>query len=485
MKRDFSNFDQQSSTGMEFAIVDIETTGGYASGSGITEIAILIHNGVSVTERFETLLNPRQSVPLSIQLLTGINDDMLENSPAFGDVAAHIFQLLEGRIFVAHSVNFDYSFLKHHLEAEGYVLQVPKLCTVRLSRKIRPGLPSYSLGKLCDALDIPLSNRHRAGGDADATAILFSRLFAWDTEGHIAAMLKINSKEQALPPNLPREDFDNLPQCPGVYYFRDKAEKVIYVGKARNIRKRVSSHFTGHNPNPQRQNFLRNIHSIRFERCGTELFALLLEAVEIKRLWPAFNRAQKHHEPKFGLYLYEDLNGYLRLVVGKHNKYQPGLHTFSKQEDARNLLHKLVREFGLCPELCMLDSCTGDCHTTVAGSAVCLAREDRKAYNDLVQSALAQLEQKLPSFALLDEGRHGEEKSCIWVERGSFYGMGYIDSHTDLNTVQDIRACMKPYIGNAYMMQLINSYAAQYPQKVLSLAESATALPGDGPGDWL
>ncbi|WP_118951548.1 exonuclease domain-containing protein [Taibaiella helva] len=450
---------------MEFAIVDIETTGGYAAGSSITEIAILIHDGKKVCDRYETLVNPQRPVPLSIQLLTGIDDAMLAHSPAFDEIAGKVYELLNGRIFVAHSVNFDYSFIRHQLEAAGFTFSASKLCTVRLSRKVRPGLPSYSLGRLCDTLDIPLSNRHRAGGDADATAILFSRLCAWDTEGHLQAMLKKQSKEQTLPPNLPKEDFEALPQCPGVYYFRDRTGKVIYVGKATNIRKRVSSHFTGHNPNPQRQHFLRNIYSIRYERCGTELFALLLEAVEIKRLWPAFNRAQKHHEAKFGLYLYEDLNGYLRLVVGRHNKYQPGLHVFSREYDARNLLHKLVRHFGLCPALCQLDACDGRCH-----GETCLACGPADIYNHLVREALEHLNRHLPSFLVMGAGRNEEEQSCIWVEQGSFYGMGYIDKYSDLQTPEDIKPLLTPYTGNAYMMQLIYSHAEQNPQKVLQLA---------------
>ncbi|WP_118973304.1 exonuclease domain-containing protein [Taibaiella koreensis] len=455
---------------MEFAIVDIETTGGYAAGSGITEIAILIHDGEKVCERYETLVNPQRPVPLPIQLLTGIHDEMLQDSPAFNEIAGKVHALLSGRVFVAHSVNFDYSFIKYQLEAAGLPFTATKLCTVRLSRKVRPGLPSYSLGKLCDALDIPLSNRHRAGGDADATAILFSRLCAWDTEGHLQAMLKKQSKEQTLPPNLPKEDFDALPQCPGVYYFRDKGGKVIYVGKAGNIRKRISSHFTGHNPNPQRQHFLRNIYSIRYERCGTELFALLLEAAEIKRLWPAFNRAQKHHEAKFGLYLYEDLNGYLRLVVGKHNKYQPGLHVFSREYDARNLLHKLVRNFGLCPGLCQLSDCDGSGHH----EAGCLAQGAPEPYNQLVREALQHLNRNLPSFIVMGEGRHEDEQSCIWVEQGSLYGMGYIDKYTDLQSPADIKSLLTPYTGNAYMMQLIYSHAEKHPHKVLQLA---AALP--------
>lgn len=459
---------------MEFAIVDIETTGGYAAGSGITEIAILIHDGNAVIERYETLINPERHIPLPIELLTGINNAMVAESPVFSAVADKIFRLLSGRVFVAHSVNFDYSFVKHHLEKEGYTLNVSKLCTVRLSRKICPGFSSYSLGRLCSALDIPLENRHRAGGDADATATLFSLLLSRDNEGHIAAMLAKKSKEQLLPPNLEKEDFDQLPEAEGVYYFKDKAGKVVYVGKAKNIRKRVLSHFTGNNPNPQRQHFLRNIFSISYERCGTELMALLLEASEIKRLWPPFNRAMKRQEPKFGLYAYEDLNGYLRLAVGKHNKYQPGIHVFDRQMDGMNLLHKLVRNFGLCTELCMLEHCSGNCSVTTEGTG-CLARQDAAAYNEVVRKALAHLQENLPSFAIIDKGRHGEERGCIWVEKGCFTAMGYIDNYTDLNTAEDIKSSLTLFNSNHYMIQLIHAYADRYPQKVMALQHFSLA----------
>lgn len=463
----------------QYAIVDIETTGGYAAGSGITEIAILIHDGEQVLERFETLVDPQRYIPLSIQLLTGINEDMIAGSPTFEEIAEQVYYLLAGRVFVAHNVNFDYSFIKHHLEASGYQYAAPKLCTVRLSRKIKPGLPSYSLGNLCDALDIPLSNRHRAGGDADATAILFSKLHEWDTGDQIAEMLKKTSKEQTLPPNLPREDFDTLPSCPGVYYFRDRAGKVIYVGKATNIRKRVSSHFTGHNPNPQRQNFLRNIYAIDHEPCGTELMALLLETTEIKRLWPEYNRAMKRQEPKFALYVYEDLNSYMRLAVGKYNNTMQGIHVFNRESDARDVLHRLVRNFGLCPGLSMLGPCTGNCHTHEDRDSedTCLSGEHPDVYNALVQEALDHYAGNLPSFALLDKGRQEGEQSCIWVEKGRFYGMGYIDQYTDMQHADDLKSLLTPYNGNAYMLQLIHTYAEKYPQKVLRFDQEVSTAP--------
>lgn len=461
---------------LQFAIVDIETTGGSPAGGAITEIAILVHDGENIIARFETLVNPQRHIPVAIQLMTGISNDMVEDSPSFSDIAASVYKLLSGRIFVAHNVNFDYSFLKYFLEKEGYDYTAPRLCTVRLSRKIKPGLPSYSLGRLCQSLDIPLVNQHRAGGDADATAILFTRLLQWDNEGHVAAMLRSGSKDQVLPPNLPAAALEQLPQCPGVYYFKDRTGKVIYVGKAKNIRKRVLSHFTGHNPRPQRQHFLRNIYTVDYERCGTELMALLLEATEIKRLWPEFNRAIKRNDPRFGLYVYEDLNGYMRLVIGKEGRHQIALHSFNREMDGRNLLHKLVRKFDLCPGLCALGACTDTAH---AGTGICTAGLPSQQYNILVQQALGYLYDILPSYAIMDAGRNEEEQSCIWVEKGAFYGMGYISRYTDVQEPEDLKASLTQYPGNDYMMQLIVTYADKYPGKILQMGKVAAAAQDD------
>src|SRR5665213_2369306 len=201
-----------------YAIVDIETTGGHASANGITEIAICIHNGKKVIERYSTLINPKRHIPIYISALTGISNEMVENAPSFEDVAHDIYHLLNGKIFVAHNVNFDYSFVRYHLAAAGYELQCNKLCTVRLGRKIIPGLPSYGLGKLCRHLDIANESRHRAVGDAEATAVLFSMLLQKDSANHIQQALKQNSKEQVLPANLPKQDVEALPSSPGVYY---------------------------------------------------------------------------------------------------------------------------------------------------------------------------------------------------------------------------------------------------------------------------
>ena len=103
-----------------YAIVDIETTGGHASANGITEIAIILHDGNKITRKYETLINPQRNIPIYISALTGISNEMVARAPLFSEVAAEIFSLLQGRIFVAHNVNFDFSFLKYHLSACGF-----------------------------------------------------------------------------------------------------------------------------------------------------------------------------------------------------------------------------------------------------------------------------------------------------------------------------------------------------------------------------
>ena len=457
---------------MLYAVVDIETTGGHASANGITEVAINIHDGNEIVESYTTLINPKQPIPVYITALTGIDDNMLLDAPTFDDVALQIYQLLNDKIFVAHNVNFDYSFLKHHLAAAGYDLQCKKLCTVRLSRKLIPGKSSYSLGKLCTALQIPIQNRHRAAGDADATSILFNLLLEYDQEGIIAEMLKKTSKEQVLPPHLDKASILRLPHQPGVYYFKDSKGKIIYVGKAKDLKKRVTSHFTGNTPNRQRQDFLRTVHHVDHVICGTELMALILEANEIKRLWPENNRAMKRYEHKYDLYVFEDQNGYLRLAIDKHKKNNNAFQSFNSLLEGYNFLNQLVDKYQLCAKLCHLQKTATKCYAHENGQCfgACSGIETVSVYNKKLNTALADIQKQQPSFALVDEGRKDNEFSCLVVENGKFYGMGYF---TDKNYLADglapIKNDLSIYQSNSYILNLILNYAEQHPQKLYKL----------------
>jgi len=447
----------------EYAVVDIETTGGNAGGSRITEIAVIIHNGAEVTDRWETLVNPQQHIPLYITALTGISNEMVYEAPVFQDIAKELLDLLSDRIFVAHNVNFDYSFVRHQLEEAGYRWTAPKLCTVRAARKIKPGLPSYSLGNLCRSLDISLENRHRAGGDADATAVLLSLLLEDDCEGEIQKMIKKTAPDQRLPANLPPEDFESLPQKPGVYYFYNQQKKVVYVGKAVNLKKRVASHFTGHKITPQRQHFLRDIHGISFEECATELMALLLECTEIKKLWPLYNTALKRFEPKFGLYEYTARNGYRYLAIGKVNRLQPCIEVFGTINEGINFLRNLKDKFALDYRFCKY-AVSIESEGVVVKDLSDLPTVEH--HNQLLQQAVDFVTEIKPSYYILDKGRTKHERSCIWVQEGHFYGMGYISNEVVVTDAEEFKDFLTRYKSNTYIMQLISAYAVKYPDKV-------------------
>lgn len=455
-----------------YAIVDIETTGSYAAANGITEISIHVFDGEKVIQKFETLINPEQPIPYYIQSMTGITDTMVAKAPLFSAVAEEIYNLLEGKIFVAHNVNFDYSFVNAHLKDAGFNLDCKKLCTVRLSRKIFPGFPSYSLGKLCQSLGIHIQDRHRAGGDTAATVEVFRQLLQNDKEQHIPKSLLRNSKESTLPPNVPKEHFEQLPYTPGVYFFHNEKGKVVYVGKANNIRYRVNSHFSNNSESKQKQNFLKHIHAISYQSCGTELMACILESTEIKKRWPIFNSAQKRWEDVYGIFLYEDQNGYQRLAIDKNRKRLNPVHTFHYLVDGHAIIRKLIKDFHLCPKLCFLQKDPGKCEGINEGycQAACEQKEKPKIYNQRVQEACDHLRTQ-PSFTIVDKGLNGEDQSCILVCEGEFYGMGYIPAGAQITNPDSLKDYLTSYKENSFIRNLIHGYAARFPEKVIHFSK--------------
>ncbi len=442
---------------MLYAIVDIETTGSYAAGNGITEIGIVIHDGIKVLNFYETLVNPNLPIPFFIQRLTGINNEMVANAPSFCEIAGHVFELLQDKIFVAHNVNFDYSFVKAHLAVHGYELESKKLCTVRLARKVLPGLAGYSLGKLTTILGINHTQHHRAGGDALATADLLALIIARDTEGVINDMLKGRNSEQYLPAHLPIEELDKLPPTPGVYYFLNAAGKTIYIGKAKNIRKRVKSHFSNNKIGKQKQDFLRETFRISYKECATELMANILESAEIRRLWPIHNRSQKGFLPQFALLTYEDRQGYLRIAIEKNKNGLKPIYTFNTLTEGQQRLRELIDKFGLCIKLC----------NVVANiECTCTSHLIPDEYNIKVNDAINWIKKQLPTFAIIDKGIEDNENSCILMMDGNLYGMGFInDKKVQLQSVEILRQNLEPLKDNDYIRNLVYRYANEYPEK--------------------
>jgi DNA polymerase III subunit epsilon len=443
-----------------YAIVDIETTGGYADNHRITEIAIYHYDGLQITNVFHTLLNPGRKVPQFITGLTGITSKMVEDAPEFSEMADEILSHLKDRVFVAHNAHFDYSFVKKEFESVGYTFQSKKLCTVRLARKIIPGLESYSLGRLAESLGITIPDRHRAGGDALATATIFDILLKRDNTGVIVKALKRNSGETILPPNLEKEEFDRLPAKAGVYYFLDSRSQVIYVGKALNIRKRIAGHFTGEAREWNRSNIRNEIHHITYELTGSELIALILESQEIRRLWPKYNLAQKYKTEEWGVYDYEDRNGYLRFCVNVVSKGTKPLITFSNKGDAWSFMWEKVKEYGLCPKHSGLQLAKGLCFSYQSGSCkgACQEVESAKKYNKRAQKAVDSFFEEGESVAIIGQGRKLEEKSLVLIENGNYVGFGFLPREESVGSLESARNFIKPSKENKVVQNLVNSY---------------------------
>lgn len=446
-----------------YVIVDIETTGGSPRSSKITEIAIYKHDGEQIIDSYETLLDPEMEIPRFITNLTGISDRMVGGAPKFFEVAKKIVEFTDGCIFVAHNVGFDYGILRQEFKNLGFDYRRPHMCTVRSSRYLLPGHESYSLGKLTRALNIQIENRHRAGGDALATAHLFTILHA-KSKADLKTFIQEDINPAILHPNLDLNDVDDLPAKTGIYKFYDDCNQLIYIGKSINIKKRVEQHLR--NAHTKKGIEMRNaICRIEFELTGSELIALLLEATLIKKHIPRFNQMLKKSKFPYGLYSYVDEAGYIRLYLAlSSKKNETPLNSFTTKREGINFLSYWTEENELCQKLTDLYPTKTSCfHYEIKKcNGACIGKELPTEYNQRVDKLIQKLNFDGQSFYLIENGRAKNEKSIVLVENGSFIGFGfapyfiqkqdpfrwkrYIDIHKE---DRDVRTILSGYIRKA------------------------------------
>ncbi|PKP32058.1 MAG: DNA polymerase III subunit epsilon [Bacteroidetes bacterium HGW-Bacteroidetes-16] len=436
----------------QYAIVDIETTGLSPSTEKITEIAILIHDGTKVTETFSTLINPEMKIPYRITQMTGINNRMVEDAPKFYEVAKKIVEITEDRIIVGHNVRFDYSFIRNEYKSLGYEYQRQTLDTIKLCRKLIPGQPSYGLGNLCKSLKIENHARHRAEGDAMATTRLFELLLSIEGEPEKTNLTGMQS-------SLGKSLIENLPKEPGVYYFYNKDNELIYVGKSINIHDRILSHLNN-NMNKKAVEMRNAIADVQFTLTGNELVALLLESSEIKKHQPLYNRAQRRTFYNQGLYSFFDDEGYLNLKITRVIASLNPLYTYSSVNEGRNHVEMLMEEYGLCQKLCGLYDTQGPCfHYQIHQcKGACIGEEIKESYNLRVQQALDNYHFEHQNFLLITAGRHPHEKAIVKVENGRYRGFGYVDETNDLNNQDLLHECITSYSDNKEVRRIIKSH---------------------------
>jgi DNA polymerase-3 subunit epsilon len=445
---------------LNYTVVDIETTGNGYKGQKITEISIFVFDGKKVLDEYTTLVNPEQNIPPFITNLTGITNAMVRNAPKFYEVAKKVEEITKDTIFVAHNVNFDYNIIQAEFKSLGFDFKRKKLCTVRLTRKIVPGLKSYSLGNICVDENIPINGRHRAKGDAEATTELFRRLIERDDNFIINSFLNPRSRQATLPPLLEKIVVDSLPEKHGVYYFKNLAKEVIYVGKANNIKQRVISHF--YDKKKKEQNMCLETADISFTRTGSELLALLHESAEIKHIYPKYNRAQRRAGEAVGLFSYEDQKGIIHLAYNRLKLAPNSMMKYYSIAECRNHLEFLCKEFELCPKYCHLQTNVSSCfHFQLKEcKGVCCNKESVEDYNTRVRKAIKSVGIGAENLVIKEKGRTKNEVGFALILDGIYKGFGYVDAAqaSALENPEDYQFFVQPKKDNKDIQRIIGSY---------------------------
>ncbi len=419
-----------------YAILDIETTGGQFNEEGITEIAIYKFDGREVVDQFISLVNPEIPIQPFVVKLTGINNAMLRSAPKFYEVAKRIIEITSDCVIVAHNATFDYRILRTEFKRLGYDFQAKTLCTVELSKKLIPEQPSYSLGKLVRALGIPMADRHRASGDAMATTRLFKILLEKDVEKQILKNFIKQEVQKGIAPKL-LDIVEKMPSKTGVYYIHNEKGDLIYIGKSRNIKKRIIQHFTG--TSTKSKKIQQEVFTVTYEETGSELIALLKESEEIKINKPIFNRAQRKNIFGWALYSKKDNNGYLNLQIQKADGRKNEITSFSSLQEGKNILFRITAKYELCQKLTGLYQTKTACfqHKIKECDGACIGKISSEEYNNRVQKFIAENSFENQNTIVLDRGRSLNERSAVLIENGiykgyAFYDLNYQVTHIDI-----------------------------------------------------
>ncbi len=455
-----------------YAVIDVETTGGRAARERITEIAIVLFDGEKILDTFSSLLNPERVIPYNITQLTGITQEMVEEAPKFYEVAKQIVEMTEGAIFVAHNARFDYSFIREEFKRLGYNYSRRQLCTVRLCRKTFPGLRSYSLGKLTQYFGIAMDRRHRALDDTLATVELLKVILQkQNSDSAVNELVNMGIRATNLPENISLERLHQLPEACGVYYFHDQFNKLLYVGKSINIKKRVMQHFA--NKNKKGHQLQQQVHDISYEITGSELVALLQESHEIKQYHPPINRAQRQRVFQYVIHYYANEQGYFCLDIAKAGKLKKKklnvLREYPTILSAKTALNRIIETFELCQSYCNVDHIGRPCfyyHLHKCRGA-CIGEELPLVYNERIMEAVASLGTEFDdNFFILDKGRNPQERAVVLVENGAYQGFGYVDEEGMSGGVEELRDAIQPFQHNPDTVRIIRHFLLRNEQRL-------------------
>lgn len=414
-------------------------------------------------DQFISLVNPEREIQPFVVNLTGINSNMLRSAPKFYEVAKRIVEMTEDCIIVAHNSEFDYRILRTEFSRLGFEFERKTLCTVELSKQLMPEQDSYSLGKLTRALGIPVSDRHRASGDALATVKLFKILLAKDLNKQIIQDAVKAEPKYKISTNH-KHILDDLPSITGVYYLHDTYGKIIFIGKSKNIRNRVNQHFTSSNPKSKKMQ--NQVAAVTYEATGSELVAMLKESAEIKKTKPSFNRTMRRNKFTHALYCFTDEKGYINLRIDAADGRKKAITTFTNYQSGKQFLINVIEKYKLCPKLVGLDATKKSCFKFSIGecAGACIGEETSESYNLRVQEVIAANIFDNQDFILIDKGRAVDEHSVLLIEDGIFKGLGYYNLNYQITNKKVLESIITPMENNRDTIHIIQTYLRKNKQ---------------------
>ncbi len=421
-----------------YAVLDIEATGGKKGEEDIIEVAIYRYNGEKVVDQLISLVSPDRKIDNYVQKLTQITPKMVKTAPKFHEIAKRIIEITEGTILVGHNVDFDYRMLKQEFKKLGYAYYRETIDTVPLSEKAFPEAGSYSLGKLSKELGIPVSDRHRAAGDARATLELFKILLEQDT---LKTISKLGEDKTGTSQKFAAH-YENLPNEIGLVYFLNKEKEVIYLTRALNIALTTRKILTGKSGIANRIRL--EFASIRYEITGNELISWIKEANENKRLKPRLASTSKKFDFPYSMYV-EIREGYKILKLDKNQKKRKdSVFRILNLKMGQKILSLITEEFQLCPKLNGISPENLHCLNYEVGECLgaCEKVESAETYNRRVDEFLEKIKLENKNILLIDDGRRLGESSFVWVNDGVCVGYGYYEFHHQIKDRKRIKERM-------------------------------------------
>ena len=426
-----------------YSVVDIETTGGKTTSNRITEIAIVITDGKKIIEKFSTLVNPHRKIDKFVIQLTGITDEMVETAPDFSEIIDKIDELTKDTIFVAHNVPFDYSIIKREYKKLNQVFRRNNLCTVQLSRKTLKDQASFSLGKLTESLGIKLENRHRALGDAEATAHLLHYIINKVGEENVLNQTAHKTSEIEFKGEITNDIIEELPEEPGTFRFLDKDGKVIYIGFAKNIFSTVTKLLIQEAKSITIHGLLENMFAIDYEIINSFFIAQLSAISEKQKLKPIFNQKKNQREMSFGVFERENdfLKGPFEADNIRKRKEENSLWQFSNLNAAKRFIKRALQSKTL-----VIPPFQGD------------HKEFDQNYKIRLESYLKSTLYPHRNFFIVREVSFANIAYVVWIENFIYKGFGVIDLDYFDQNIETLKDCIKHKENNQQAQKIISKY---------------------------